>query len=394
MLKFNSLTFICCALLCPQLQAEAINDKKPPASPQKVQQQTADKAKQQGQPQSKRPAATAPKVKSIQASKKQKANKPQEKKSGKGINQVVTVFEDRGILTSEGTLIVEPSMSYTHSSSTVVAIGGYTVLPSLIVGLINITQAQRDFYNASISLRYGINSHFEIGVKLPYMKIDESIRERAILQDTPVDIIKDSSGSGLGDVEVSLNYQLTDGHNGSPYIVSNLRIKSTTGKSIFDVERRELRSEEDELLALVFEEQPTGSGFWSVQPGISLMYPTDPAVLYGSVNYLWNIKDDKGEENGGEVDPGDAVGFSFGIGFSVNEKTSFSLGYDHKVIGKTTTDLQPDGNDTSFDKIHSGQFLVGISQQMTSTRLNLSLGIGTTESSPDMQLTLRMPFAF
>lgn len=316
------------------------------------------------------------------------------KEDGKNLNEIVTVFEDRGILTSKGVFVLEPSFSYAHSTSTVVAIEGFTVIPSLIVGLINISQAQRDIFNMSISARYGITSRLEVGIKVPYIQIDESIRERQALEGTPVDIINDSSGNGLGDVEMSLGYQLNDGSDGYPYFVSNLRIKSDTGESPFEISRRELTNEDGDVVGIVFDEQATGSGFWSVQPGFTAMYPTDPAVLYGSLSYLWNIEDDKGEENGGKIDPGDAIGFSFGIGFSVNEKTSFSLGYDHNVIFNTKVENSPDLNDSTFERFHSASFLVGISQAVAqTTSVNLSLSIGVTEQAPDMQLTIRAPFA-
>jgi hypothetical protein len=314
---------------------------------------------------------------------------------GRRLNEIVTVFEDRGILTSEGMFVLEPSFSYAHSTSTVVAIEGFTVIPSLIVGLINISQAQRDIFNASLSLRYGLTSYLEVGVKVPYVQIDESIREREVLKGTPIDIINDASGNGLGDIELSIGYQINDGLDGYPYFVTNLRIKSDTGNSPFETSRMEIKNDDGDVIGIVFDEKATGSGFWSVQPGITAMLPSDPAVLYGSLSYLWNLEDDKGAENGGNIDPGDAIGFSFGIGFSVNEKTSFSLGYDHNVIFNTKVENSPDLNDATFNRFHSGSFLVGISQAVAqTTSVNLTLSIGVTEYAPDMQLTLRAPFAF
>jgi len=312
----------------------------------------------------------------------------------KTLNEIVTVFEDRGILTSKGTFVIEPSFSYAHSSSTIVAIEGYTVIPSLIVGLINISQAERDFFNFSMGVHYGITSRLEIGFKIPFLQVEESIRERQALEGSPVDIVNDSTGKGLGDIEASISYQLNDGQDGYPYIVSNLRVKSDTGKSPFEISSRELTNDDGDVVGVVFDEQPTGSGFWSVQPSLSLMLPSDPAVLYGSLSYLINLSDDKGEQKGGQIDPGDAIGFSFGIGFSVNERTSFSLGYDHNIIFETEVEQAPDLNDSTFNRFHSGSFLVGISQAVAKkTSINVSLSVGVTEQAPDMQLAFRAPFS-
>lgn len=309
--------------------------------------------------------------------------------------EIVTVFDDRGILTTPGRVIVEPSFGFTHTSSTVVAIEGYTVLPALIVGLINISQVERDIYNYSLAIRYGISSRLEVALKAPYIDISENIREREVLDGTPTDIIHDTDGNGLGDVEASINYQLNSAADGGPFYIANLRIKSDTGNSIFDIDKRDLLDDDGDVIGVVFSEQPTGSGFWSVQPGLTLIYPTDPAVLYGSVSYLWNIEDDKGEEYGMTIDPGDVIGISFGIGFSVNERTSFSLGYEHNIIDQTEVELQPELSDATFSTYHSGSLLLGISQILTDqSSVNVSLGVGVTEQSPDMQLTIKFPVVF
>jgi hypothetical protein len=316
---------------------------------------------------------------------------PQEKKA----SQIVTVFDDRGVLTTRGNFIVEPSYTYTHTSSTVVAVEGFTILPALIVGLINISQAQRDINNYSLALRYGLTSRMEISVKVPYIDIEESIRERQVLDGTPIDIVSDTSGNDLGDIEASINYQINNARGGFPFFIANLRIKSDTGNSIFDIDKRELTNDDGDVVGILFSEQPTGSGFWSVQPGISILYPTDPAVLYGSISYLYNIEDDKGTDNGGDIDPGDVIGLSFGIGFSVNERTSFSLGYQHDIIDQTTVELAPALGDATFDTYHSGSLLVGISQVLTQkSSLNVSVAVGVTEQSPDVQLTFKVPYAF
>lgn len=311
----------------------------------------------------------------------------------KKASEIVTIFDDRGVLTSKGRFIIEPSYTYTHSTSTVVAIEGFTVLPALIVGLINISQAQRDINNYSLAVRYGLTKRMEIGIKVPYIEVDESIREREVLDGSPVDIVHDTSGDGLGDIEAQINYQLNSGRGGSPFYILNLRVKSDTGNSIFDIDQRRLTDENDNLLAVVFTEQPTGSGFWAIQSGLTVLYPTDPAVLYGSLSYMWTIEDDKGDENGGDIDPGDVISFSFGIGFSVNEQTSFSLGYEHDIIDQTDVELSQGLSDATFDTYHSGSMLVGISQRLgKTTSLNASLAVGVTEQSPDVQLSFKVPF--
>ncbi len=312
------------------------------------------------------------------------------------VSEVVSsTIESRGVLTSKGTFIIEPAFTYTHSSSTIVAIEGVTILPALLVGLINVSQAERDIFGYSLTARYGLTQRLEVSLKVPYIQIDESIRERQVFDGTPVDIISDTSGDGLGDIEMSMNYQINDGLDGMPFFIANLRVKSDTGTSIFDLDQRPIVTPDGAIIGIAFDEQPTGSGFWGIQPGLTVLYPTDPAVLYGSISYMWNQKDDKGTEYGGEIDPGDIIGFSFGMGFSINERTSFSIGYEHNIIDKTNVELAPDLEDAEFDTYHSGSLLFGISQQVFGgDAINLSVAVGVTEQSPDVQISIRAPFQF
>ncbi len=66
---------------------------------------------------------------------------------------------------------------------------------------------------------------------------------------------------------------------------------------------------------------------------MTMIYPTDLAVLYANVNYLINFE--RNISGFGKIDPGNAVGVNFGMGVALNEMLSFSLGYDHKQVQKT-----------------------------------------------------------
>src|SRR5690606_13500577 len=238
--------------------------------------------------------------------------------------EVVTVFEERSILGAGGKLTVEPSISYSHNSSTVVAVEGFTIIPALVVGLINVSQVQRDTLVGAIGVRYAFHNRLQLSLKVPYVQTKESIRERQAFDGSPVDIVNNSKGDGLGDIEGAIQYQFNAGS--PPYFTGSLRFKSHTGTSPFQIDRRILKDQNGKELGFVFAEQPTGSGFWAIQPALSMVYPSDPAVLYWNISYLCNVERDWGPKYGWTIDPGDAVGFSFGLGFAINERTSFSLG--------------------------------------------------------------------
>jgi hypothetical protein len=304
--------------------------------------------------------------------------------------EIVIGFDQRSVLTPKGGMVVEPSLSYTHSSSTQVAIEGFTIIPSIAVGLINVSEVQRDTLTGSMAFRLGLTHRLEAEVRVPYVYKNERVRERRIFEPTPVNITRSSEGYGLGDVELALRYQLNRGLEGWPFFTFNLRGKSTTGTDPFEVERRELKIETDDggqvTIGEVFKEQPTGSGFWAVEPSLTMIALSDPAVFYSNLSYLWNIERKVNSEIG-RVDPGDGVGLSFGMGVGVNERISFSLGYDHTTVFKT--ERQNDaGLEPQFDYLQVGSFQFGFSSPVA----NISLAIGATEAAPDVQLEVRRPF--
>lgn len=310
-------------------------------------------------------------------------------------SEIASITTDRGIVTRPGRLTVEPAFSHAYSNSTIVAIEGYTVIPALVVGLINITEVQRDIFIGALSLKYGINSRLETGIRIPYLSIQEEHRERQAFQGTPLDTLQESEGEGLGDVEWNIRYQFNDGLAGWPYIIGNFLVRAPTGESPYEVDRRVLLDNDGNQVGIILAERPTGSGFWSFEPGLSFIYPSDPAVLFGNFSYGYTLKDDKGPENGRTINPGNVVRFGFGMGFAFNERTSFSLGYDHSVIPKTTFEVDNNLTDTQFDRIQVGSLSFGLSQQFSSSAsMNLTVSVGVTEQAPNSEVTLKLPFTF
>ncbi len=309
--------------------------------------------------------------------------------------EIASITTDRGIVTRPGRLTFEPSLSHAYSNSTSVAIEGYTVIPALVVGLINISEIQRDIFVGALTFKYGFSSRLEVGVRVPYLIIEEDLRERQAFQGTPVDNLRESNGEGLGDVELSTRFQMTDGSVGWPYLLGTFRIKAPSGESPYDVEQRQLLDNDGNPIGIVLSERPTGNGFWSFEPGISFIYPSDPAVLFGNFSYVRTMPDDKGVENGGTIKPGDVVRFGFGMGFAFNERTSFSLGYDHSVIPRTSVEFDTSLTDSQFDRIQVGSLSFGLSQRLTSSAsLGLTVSIGVTEQAPNSEIAAKLPLSF
>lgn len=286
-----------------------------------------------------------------------------------------------GVLTRQGELVIEPSVEYSHSSRNRVALEGFTIIPAISIGQIDIREIDRDAIIPAITLRYGFVNRLEAEVKVPYVFRDDSTRTRPLGIGSVTDDVFTAEGNGIGDVEFALHYQLNRGLGGWPFFVGNVRAKAPTGKGPFDVDFDPNTGLSTEL--------PTGSGFWALQPSLTVLYPSDPAVFFANASYLWNLSENIGGDVG-EINPGDAVGFNFGMGFALNQRASFSLAYDHVILGET----KQRGDNIIGSNADVGSFVVGFTHQLMGINtLNVSLNIGVTDDAPDVRMTLRLPLA-
>ncbi|MGF1702282.1 transporter [Photobacterium makurazakiensis] len=292
-----------------------------------------------------------------------------------------------GVLTPKGSFVLDTSFSYTQNSSNSVSIVGYTVLPSLIVGLIRASDIDRTTLTLGLTGRYGITNRLEVEARIPWVYRTDSIFEREASSGTPTDTLRTVNGSDIGDIEAAFKYQIN--MKEAPYWIGSLRFKSTTGKSPYDVPVNDLND---------FEELPTGSGFPSIEPGLTMIMPIDPAVIYANLSYIWNIKDDvevdvtSGDQEfqASTIDLGDTISFSAGMGFSVNPKFSFSIGLSHKTILKSKIDgsTPSDAKLLQLDSLSFGANYA-ISPKTT---LNIGATAGLTADAPDFQLSVRIPY--
>lgn len=291
--------------------------------------------------------------------------------------------DEGGVLLPRGRVVFEPSLQYSRTSALRVSVEGFTVVPAINVGLFDISEIDRDIVTTAMTGRFGLTDHLEIEAYVPFLWRNDSTIGRPIGIGTATDVLSDVDGYGLGDIELAAHYQINNGQNGWPYFIGNLRFKSITGEGPFDVPT-------DAATGLQLE-APTGSGFYAIQPSLTMLYPTDPAVFFSNLGYVYNIEKDVGGSYG-TIDPGDSINASFGMGFSINDKTSFSLGYSHSVVSKTKQNGSVYAN-SSILQVGSTTF--GYSYQVNDrVGLNFNVATGVTDDAPDMQATLRIPIKF
>ena len=293
--------------------------------------------------------------------------------------------EGQNALLGAGRLVIEPSFEFSQSSGNRLVFRGVEIVTGIQIGLIEANDSARNTLSFSVALRYALTDRLEVEARIPYVYRDDRVTTLSQNSTTTTQTFN-LNGSDIGDVELSARYQLTRGRNGGPIFVAGARVKSTTGAGPFDVERDAQG---------VASELATGSGFWSVQGSLSMLYPTDPAVLFANVSYMYNAPDTIDQTYGavtvGEVDPGDSIGFGFGFGFAMNPRFSTSLGYSHSYVLPTETELN--GTVQESTELQVGSMQLGLSFR-ASERLTLSAGVdfGVTEDAPDVRVSFRAPF--
>jgi hypothetical protein len=315
--------------------------------------------------------------------------------------EVAQIFAEPTVLTQGGNFIIEPSVQSSYWASDRVTLVGYTVIPAILIGLVDVRRVKTTAAVGALTMRYGIGNRFEIEARAPYVYTSVDTVSREILTGSAFDNVFNAEGHGLGDVDATMRFQFNRGDYSKPFWIGWLRYRWATGKDPFEVVTdcvtRCIGNTTGTGLPL---ELPTGTGFNSAQAGLTWLYASDPAVFFGGFSYLHSFPRDNltrtlllGEEEPlGEIAPGDIFGFNVGMGLALNEKASFSIGYDQSVIDKT----QQNGVDVPGSvRTTLGTLSLGVSYRYNPTAtLNLALGVGVTRDTPDVNFTVRAPLTF
>lgn len=304
--------------------------------------------------------------------------------------QINILSDVGGVLSPKGAFYYETSVGYSVSSDNRFFFNGVEIIDALLVGIINATDTDRQSITFTNGLRYGLTDRIEFDITVPLVYQDDRIQGVQI--DDGTNVLTDLEGSGIGDVAFGAHWQMNDGRR-LPYLIANIRAKAPTGRGPLEID-----FDENGLAA----ESPTGSGFWSIEPSLTFIQPSSPAVLFGNIGYQFNLEEDidslVGDTAYVDFDPGDTIRTSFGIGLSLNEKTSMSFAYDQSYILGSSYVIDPTGDladpsayvTTDGQETTIGSFLFGLSHNPTDKiGLSLNTTLGATDEAPDASLNVR-----
>lgn len=199
-------------------------------------------------------------------------------------------------------------------------------------------------------------------------------------------------------MQVGASYQFNFGNNGWPVFVGNLLFKTTTGVSPYDVPVYTVNDTNGQFLAGIAKRLPTGTGFYSLEPSVTIFYPTDPGVIFGNLQYIYNFNNTFNIPNpaGGatvheKLQPGSGVAGTFGLGFALNDKTSLTFSCQHEhVFGSSAAGRSVPGSSYDF-----GTFNFGIGYAINRrTSINVGVGVGVGPDAPAAKVLVEVPIRF
>lgn len=276
-----------------------------------------------------------------------------------------TLQQKGSILLPRHTLQVEPSFTYAHFSSNRINIQGFSILPVLVIGDISTQEVNRDIFIETLTFKYGLFNNFQTELKLPYRGEYDRVSTSANTETT-------RHGSGLGDIEFGASRQIGWEDGLMPDLVAAVNIKSPTGREPYNHD-----------IAL-------GTGHWAMRGALIAAKASDPAVVFGGVNYTYNFGR-QDIENFGDIKPGNSAGYSFGTAVALSYQVALNFSFDHSVTFKT----EREGRFLTDSFLNVMNFKTGLTWAIDERKsLDISLTMGLTKDAPDAVIEVRFPITF
>jgi uncharacterized coiled-coil protein SlyX len=302
-------------------------------------------------------------------------------KSEKAVDQLL--LDQGGVLLPAGKLQIEPGIDYTSISSDNVNISGFSIFNAIVIGTIRVDDVSRDILTGALSLRYGLHNRVQMDARIPFVYRNDSETTGIGTGDA---MTRSTKGYGLGDISVTASYQPFVARGWRPATILRLQGEFATGKSAFEIPRMPAEEGSPEQ---ILTRAPTGSGFYTLSPGVNFVWPTDPVVLFAGGSFNYSLK--RRFAGFGLVEPGSGFEYYAGINLSINELVSLNF----SVLNKHRFNTKLNGVTLPGSSSNDARLTLGASIGLTDRiSLVLSSSNGLTDESPDFTFSARLPIAF
>ena len=314
---------------------------------------------------------------------------------------VSNLYDEASGFFGGGKFSVETGITYARYDTRQLILNGFLALDSIFLGNINLDRIKADNWTLDMTARYNLAQRWQFDINVPVVYRESTYSSGgaggAGATTSDASVTRDPE---IGDINVGVAYKFLDEDETWPDAVATLRIKAPTGKDPYGIKLREVDGNNN---LAVPESLPTGNGVWSITPGISLVKTFDPAVLFGSLSYTYNMQDSFSDISPqvnskvpGDVKLGDSWQIGGGIAFALNEKMSMSFSVSDQFARKSK--IKPDGGDwqsISNSDYNAANFNIGLTFAATDNLTIVpNLSIGLTDDAPDFSFSLKFPYYF
>jgi hypothetical protein len=298
-------------------------------------------------------------------------------------------------------LTLDWGISDTYYDRRQLQLSGFLALDAIFLGNINLGETKSHQVMADLDARYGLTDRISFDVDVPYVYRHSNFIVGGAGGASSA--LSDASGdsSAIGDVNFGLYYQFLKESGAWPDVVGSLRVKAPTGTSPFGIKLVQVDPNNTSLVAPT--KLPTGTGFWNVTAGVSVLKTYDPVVLFGSVSYTYNlarsfsdISSVQGQTEPAKVKLGDVIQWGAGVALAFSEKDSASVSYTMAIEPESETQApgqgwqKVPGSETVAAAVNFGLNHV-VNKHLT---INGSVSIGLTPDAPNFVVGVRFPYTF
>lgn len=326
----------------------------------------------------------------------QKATQPVRTQSEQAVAQ-----QQQNSALFEHSLTFDWGISDTYYDRRQLQLSGFLALDAIFLGNINLGETKSHQVMADLDTRYGLTDRISVDVDVPYIYRHSNFIVGGA--GGAANTLSDASAnsSDIGDVNFGMYYQFLKETNNLPDLVGSLRIKAPTGSSPFGIKLQQLDADNTNLVAP--SKLPTGTGFWNITAGMSVLKTYDPVVLFGSLSYTYNvarsfadISSVEGQTEPATVKLGDIVQFGGGVALAFSDKDSASISYTMALEPESETRApgssysKVPGSETAAAALNFGLNHV-VNKHLT---INGSVSVGLTPDAPNFVVGVRFPYTF
>ncbi len=309
---------------------------------------------------------------------------------------VNSVYQQENAVFNKGLTLTE-SATYTYGDNRLWTLNGFMALGAIFLGNLNVSEQQNSVFEPSINLAYSGSKRTQFDVSIPFVYRQSTYLSQGAQSSTDQTSARAVKSGAIGDMSAGVYYALHQNKLSDPTTILNAHFTIPTGTSPYGIKLAQDPSNNNLSYAISL---PTGQGAYALSVGATMIKTLDPAVLFGGVSYNYNFVGHHPDISpyGSQIEPGsvqlgNAISFTMGTAFSLNDHVSTSFSFQDSIVAQSR--VRPDGSRWSTivgSALNAAVFNIGATFAVNpKVSYQTVLAIGVTKDAPNFQLTLRVP---